>query len=332
MRTFEFLALPLELRVQVYTELLCPEPTKIKRLYHDKEGRSHPLHLYPSILCANKQINREASSFLYDSNVFELYFASEYMPFQMHISTVEPPPPWGALSKTTRQSFFERPVQADTVNSQTIERLRHLRIVVKEEALLNDGWLNEDDCSAFTSVGGYLLNILRLISVEKPESGSLQKTLLVEVMSTVHQGTPSTRFFHAEWYMKPHDKIFVKILGYMKSIAQRRNLVVEEHIEDIVDGQTLPPKMVSVDLNNAYAHFLECRFGHRPCLMDFLRHQSLEYLDVEIYSAFSERIRSIKRYSTMRCACRFAQRRGKQQCDRCKYRQTNYVKSRSDVI
>ncbi len=73
------LALPPELRIQIYEELLCPNPEKVLTLYHDRRGPGGPFNLHPVILRANKQICLEASSVLYSHNIFEVNLTSDIM-------------------------------------------------------------------------------------------------------------------------------------------------------------------------------------------------------------------------------------------------------------
>lgn len=57
-----FLDLPLEIRLDIYQQLL-EMPTYSKR-------RTPDAHIYPNLLLANKQINYEATHMLYNSNTF----------------------------------------------------------------------------------------------------------------------------------------------------------------------------------------------------------------------------------------------------------------------
>ncbi|KAL7797525.1 hypothetical protein V8C37DRAFT_369769 [Trichoderma ceciliae] len=66
-----FMSLPLELRFQIYSLLLCipprPKSSSHRRLSSKSEA---PVYVYPAILLANRQINWEATPFLYSSNMF----------------------------------------------------------------------------------------------------------------------------------------------------------------------------------------------------------------------------------------------------------------------
>ena len=48
------LALPSELRIEIYKQLLNPDPERVHTLYHDKHGREASFGLDPVILRANK--------------------------------------------------------------------------------------------------------------------------------------------------------------------------------------------------------------------------------------------------------------------------------------
>ncbi|KAH6611067.1 hypothetical protein Trco_001087 [Trichoderma cornu-damae] len=65
-----FMSLPLELRFQIYALLLSIPPQPKSSSHHHLSSRSEaPSYVYPAILLANRQINWEATPFLY-SNMF----------------------------------------------------------------------------------------------------------------------------------------------------------------------------------------------------------------------------------------------------------------------
>lgn len=72
-----FFSLPFEIRLEVYTYLLCLAPDSSSRqqshrhlqlLYHDYHASQSRIH--PNILLANRQINYEATYLLYSTNIF----------------------------------------------------------------------------------------------------------------------------------------------------------------------------------------------------------------------------------------------------------------------
>ncbi|KAL7949110.1 hypothetical protein V8C42DRAFT_313321 [Trichoderma barbatum] len=66
-----FMSLPLELRFQIYDHLLSiPPHPKSSSHHHLSSSAEAPCHVYPAILLANRQINWEATPFLYSSNMF----------------------------------------------------------------------------------------------------------------------------------------------------------------------------------------------------------------------------------------------------------------------
>ena len=67
-----FLGLPLELRLKIYEELLCPDPTRVYELYHDRYGKTKWNNIYPAILRVNKEIYHHAINLLYSRNAFEI--------------------------------------------------------------------------------------------------------------------------------------------------------------------------------------------------------------------------------------------------------------------
>ncbi|KAM0255237.1 hypothetical protein ACHAQJ_006001 [Trichoderma viride] len=68
-----FMSLPLELRFQIYNLLLSiPPRPRSKSPSHDLLccNSEAPVYVHPAILLANRQINYEATPFLYSSNMF----------------------------------------------------------------------------------------------------------------------------------------------------------------------------------------------------------------------------------------------------------------------
>ncbi|KAL5094140.1 hypothetical protein Trisim1_008248 [Trichoderma cf. simile WF8] len=66
-----FMSLPLELRFQIYDHLLSIPPHPKSSSHHHLSSYAQPSeHVYPAILLANRQINWEATPFLYSSNMF----------------------------------------------------------------------------------------------------------------------------------------------------------------------------------------------------------------------------------------------------------------------
>ncbi|KAL6700105.1 hypothetical protein J3F84DRAFT_362709 [Trichoderma pleuroticola] len=64
-----FMSLPLELRFQIYNHLLSIPP-RPKSSSHHLSSSVPSDHVHPAILLANRQINWEATPFLYSSNMF----------------------------------------------------------------------------------------------------------------------------------------------------------------------------------------------------------------------------------------------------------------------
>lgn len=71
-----FLALPLELRIIIYRDLLTTH--KVPTIHHTKRGCDRNLHLNPAILYVNRQIYTEASWILYEENEFRIVLYSEF--------------------------------------------------------------------------------------------------------------------------------------------------------------------------------------------------------------------------------------------------------------
>lgn len=70
------LALPLELRIDIYKHLLSPDPIRVYTLYHDRHGREASFDIDPTILRVNKQIYSEAVTILYDNTSVQICLAT----------------------------------------------------------------------------------------------------------------------------------------------------------------------------------------------------------------------------------------------------------------
>ena len=71
-QSFPMLALPLELRFQIYRELLSPDPGRCYILWDVKNRREAAFNIYPAIVQVSKQTYSEAISILYDNNNFQV--------------------------------------------------------------------------------------------------------------------------------------------------------------------------------------------------------------------------------------------------------------------
>lgn len=162
---FPFLLLPPELRQAIYVELLCPDPHSVKTLYHDRHGRDSSFNIHPSILCVNRHINAEATSLLYDHNVFKIDIANRVVIKCM---------PGLYPDHRNREPLFrydvapKRSSHQGLIYPQCLSRLRHLEIKTSLGAVLGS---RRGGCY-FSHIGNLLLKILQ--SLVEPEASIRQ--------------------------------------------------------------------------------------------------------------------------------------------------------------
>lgn len=156
---FPFLLLPPELRQAIYVELLCPDPHRVKTLYHDRHGRDSSFNIHPSILRVNRHINAEATSLLYDHNIFKIDIATRVV-----IKCTRGLYP----DHRNREPLFRDDVDQGLIYPQCLSRLRHLEIKTSLGAVLGS---RRGGCY-FSHIGTLLLKILQ--SLVEPEASTRQ--------------------------------------------------------------------------------------------------------------------------------------------------------------
>ncbi|KAL8963989.1 MAG: hypothetical protein Q9197_007037 [Variospora fuerteventurae] len=163
------------MRHLVYDQLLISPLSQPCLLYHDRTGRTNPLHLHPHILRANKQINFEATSKLYKGNALKIdlstqvtikcrggmYFDRYGVPQGLiHKAPGEPP-----------QRYSRRP---GLVYPHCLRRLADLEIIISSGSI----WGSAMGRSFFTKIGSLVLELLRLLAEDAAEDAAEPRSLV----------------------------------------------------------------------------------------------------------------------------------------------------------
>jgi hypothetical protein len=254
-------ALPLKLRTEIYEELLCPNPTRIHTLYHDRQGREPSFNLHPKILRVNKQVYDEAASLLYRSNIFEIYIATNVVRqctggiYPDHIPN---PPPLlrkyeASQAQTEPQNDLrpacpaERAVQPvikpylelglhGIIYLHCFQRLRHIRLVTSRGAI----WGQTRGGSFFTRPGELIMQILQDLSDEAATSGSKILEFIVHPDWRTKYGIFQAGRTDAE------DGKAIEMAALLQSVRRTRIVEVEEKVFSDELGR-LETRQVDVD-------------------------------------------------------------------------------------
>ena len=195
------LALPYDIRIFIYKELLNPRPNAPLLLYSDQSGRAKPLRTYPSILQVNRQIYSEAAPILYDCNRFQIHVASTSSractigfprpvePASFFRSFPDASDPNELPSKFGYREDYEldqwSPAQATChglIYPHCLRRIRHLELVTSQSAVIGSGRMGSRDF--FSQTGQLILEILRTLAAENLPAGVTKKSFnLVDKVS-----------------------------------------------------------------------------------------------------------------------------------------------------
>ena len=255
------LTLPLELRTEIYKELLAPDPARVHTLYHDRHGREASFDIDPTILRVNKQIYSEAISVLYDTASVRIYLATPVVVqcsggnYPDHI--VDPPDLFrkyakGAVKPTNgldclTTSVAEGPELEGAVQStgqgyiypHCFQRLRKIQLITSRHAM----WGASQCGSYFSHIGQVVLQILRLLAQEQVPKSPVTKRLKVTMQ-------PAWRTVECQLLMKhgEMDKKTKAIVGLLKALKRRTDAEIE--VEEGVFTKTLNEwKMEEVEIN-----------------------------------------------------------------------------------
>lgn len=245
------LVLPLELRLDIYKQLLSPDPDRVCILYHDKQGRKASFDLDPAILRVNKQIYSEAVSILYDTASVRLYLAT---PVLMQCTggnypdgIVDPPAlfrtytggdtkPATNLDQCTPPStvkgldFEGRPESTSQgyIYPHCFQRLCQIQLVTSRHAIWGDG----QSGSYFSHTGQTVLRILRLLAEGWATTSSGTKRLKFTIQ-------PDWRTVESQLLMRngEMEEKTRAIVGLLKALKRRTNAEIE--VEEGVFTKTL---------------------------------------------------------------------------------------------
>ncbi|KAL8944172.1 MAG: hypothetical protein Q9216_000596 [Gyalolechia sp. 2 TL-2023] len=177
---FRFLSLPLEIRYQIYDEILVVKPpTTAHPFYHDRHGKVADFSsINPCILVANKQINAEASSILYDKNALFINLSTPVThSCTRGIYGDGLGMPQALLREQRPQMRFTNP---GLIGPHCLQRLSHLEITVSVASM----WANAKAYDYFTHIGDLLLELLQLLADDETAACSpmveRQLTLTIE--------------------------------------------------------------------------------------------------------------------------------------------------------
>lgn len=196
--TSPLLTLPLELRRQIYEQLLSPDPNRVHTLYHDREGREAFTGIDPKILRVNKQIHFEASPLLYENNKFLIHLATPVI----HQCTggnypdriVDPadlfradPTDESGKSDSIAQDASSIPPATESRRSRRrpqcsttgviyphcFQRLRHINLITSRNAIWGQSMLG----GYFSHTGERIWKILKVLNDEQTTAAPVKKQL-----------------------------------------------------------------------------------------------------------------------------------------------------------
>lgn len=251
------LALPQELRTKIYEELLCPEPTKVYSLWHDREGRQGLFSLRPSILRVSKQIYYEAVSLLYDNNIFEINLTTNVVQTSWNNyldGKSDPPPlfqkngistdPWTDETPITDSHLFLRTLEG-VMNAQSFQRLRHIKIKTRRAAIW--GWTTRESAGErfFSHTGELIMRVLKLLSEQPHVATPVQHTFEFQI---VPDWTTKHGVFGGGRRDVDDVTNVMEMLILLRKIKKRRSVMVEEKVKPDDEGGFRPLIRVEVDV------------------------------------------------------------------------------------
>lgn len=235
------LALPLELRIAIYEQLLSPDPARIHQLYHDRNGREASFDIDPTILQVSKQIYSEAIPILYENASVRLYLAT---PVVVQCTggnypdgNVDPPDLFRKESNRaidTAKKLKWR-IGAPTVHGLEIEerldsqyqgyiyphcfqRLRKIQLVTSRHAI----WGDSQCGSYFSHTGQTVLRILKVLAEEQAIKPPMTKRFKITMRPTWRTVESQLLMRSGEMDMKTK-----AIIGLLKALKRRTGMDIE---------------------------------------------------------------------------------------------------------
>ncbi len=174
---FSFLALPPELRLQIYEELLTTaKPQTFYRNWKIQKGMGlgHPFNLHPAILRVNRQIHAESAWILYEHNVFQIYLSKMIFrgfDFEAFLADPDIPDP-GPLFRTDSVTDSGGPLtpHKGLIYPHCLRRLHHIEIVTSGSSILLPRGIGG---GYFTEIWGLIIDIWRCIVADDDNDASL---------------------------------------------------------------------------------------------------------------------------------------------------------------
>ena len=224
--TSPFLALPLEIRLQIYEQLLSPDPQRVYTLYHDRHGRALPKgSIDPNILQVNQQIHSEAVPILYENNKYLIYLATPVITQctggNYRDRMVDPADLFRADTNdlveiadgadvSSSQSPIERS-KAGIIYPHCFKRLRQINLVTACHAIWDD---DEEGDYHFTHIGRTIWKILKILEEDQAMGMPLTKHL----KATFEKGKYED--IYSEKLLKP-------VLCLLKALQRRTGVEIE---------------------------------------------------------------------------------------------------------
>ena len=224
----QLLSLPVELRLKIFQELLCPPSNHSLVLSHDSDGKPFPLRLHTSIIRVNRQIYHETIHVLYECNKFviDMYQCVwKYCTGGLYLDrfikkskSIKSPP-----------AQQQRDLLPGVITPSCIRRMRHIRLMTSNAALW-DGPRGYPQYHRLSQFGEAVLETLAILANEPPSS--VRGTLEVMVEPGVHtrHGIFTTRCNHAS------DGKAWEIAIHLKEIKRTRAVKMEEKVGSATTG------------------------------------------------------------------------------------------------
>lgn len=234
--TSAILALPQELRSQIYSGLLCPKPDHPLTLFCAPQGRPAALDIHPAILRSNKQIYREALPLLY-SNVYKFDLTNSYQ----GPTCCSPGQDFARLFLSTNVQILESTrdwVYAEdgkllstkaTIYPSAFRQLRHVEILTADHAVFGWGMLG-----SYWSQCGYLVNrILGYLGgstdMEGEDMVTTTSTLKFDFLISHDMNAKDKDIFGAKGMWAESLENMREMLALLEAVKNRRIVAVRGH-------------------------------------------------------------------------------------------------------
>jgi len=263
--TSRLLALPQELRTRIYEELLCPEPAKVHTLWHDREGRQGSFDLHPSILRVNKQIYFEASSLLYDSNIFEIDLTTKVNQHENNYKDGKPDPaPLFQRDAISAVPLSDEPLAENTrpsmreamraIHAHSFQRLRHIRLRTRTSAIWGFTTRIPPGKFYFSHTGHLVMRVLQILAEQHDVVTSAEQTFgfIVVPDFLTRDGIFGVQRSDAKYVAD-----VIEMLKLLVETTKKRSVFVEEYIRPTEEGGYPPLEKVEVDVNARLAQLRE---------------------------------------------------------------------------